>query len=94
MFKKRSLPSGFGGFNPSLVTFVKSDSSGTRNVVSSSVKDFRMFNPIDTVDYTLSEELRAGVPLKEVSSLVLNEFPDMSQEQILETLQQQEFKNE
>lgn len=94
MFKKRKNASGvLGGYNPSKVPFCRSSEDGSRNLVKISPDEYRQLNPIDFVDFSLTEELQAGVNIKELpTSNLLNPSPEMSDEQILEALESQQQK--
>lgn len=90
MLKKRDLPFGFGGYNPSVVPLLSEDSEGKRVVLSLSPRSYFERCPVDHTEFSLSEELAAGVPLQQLSPTgLLNTAPEMSEEQILETLQKQ-----
>lgn len=91
MFKKRKLNLDvLGGFNPFKVLFCRSSEDGKRQLLNLSPDEFRQLNPIDFTDFSLTEEMAAGVNLRELpASNVLNASPDMSDEQILEALEAQ-----
>lgn len=90
MLKKRYLPFGFGGHNPSVVPLLSEDSEGKRELVCLTPKSYFERCPIDHTEFSLSDELAAGVPLQQLSpSGLLNPAPDMSDEQILESLERQ-----
>lgn len=91
MFKKRKQKIFVGGYNPPRVECLKTDDSGTREVAKVSQTEFRQLNPIDFTDFSLSEEMQAGVDIRQLpTSNILDANPDMSQEQILEALESQE----
>lgn len=84
------MPCGFGGFNPSVVPLLSEDSEGKREVVLLSPRSYFERCPIDYTEFSLSEELAAGVPLQQLSpSSLIQPAPEMSDEQILETLEKQ-----
>lgn len=90
MLKKRVLPFGFGGHNPSIVPLLSEDSEGKRVLVNLTPRSYFERCPIDHTEFSLSEELAAGVPLQQLSpSGLLNPAPEMSDEQILDTLEKQ-----
>ena len=91
MLKKRVLPCGIGGFNPSNVPLLSADSEGKRIIVNLSPQSYFEKCPIDHTDFSLSDELAAGVPLQQLSPVnLIQNAPDMSDEQILQTLESQE----
>lgn len=88
MLKKRILNCGFGGFNPSSVPLLSEDSEGKRIIVNLTPQSYFKKCPIDHTEFSLSEELAAGVPLQPLSPVnLLQNPPEMSDEQILETLE-------
>ena len=91
MLKKRVLPFGFGGYNPSNVPFLSEDSEGKRVVIRLTPQSYFDKCPIDFTEFSLSDELASGVPLQQLSpSGLLQNAPEMSDEQILQTLYAQE----
>ena len=91
MLKKRILPCGFGGLNPSNVPLLSEDSEGKRVVIHLTPQSYFEKFPIDHTEFSLSEELAAGVPLQQLSPAnLIQNAPDMSDEQILQTLEQHE----
>ena len=88
MLKKRVLPCGFGGFNPSIVPLLSEDSEGKREVIHLTPRSYFERCPIDYSEFSLTEELAAGVPLQQLSpSSLIQPAPEMSEEQILESLE-------
>lgn len=93
MFKKRKINvlGMSGGYNPLTILYCREDDDGVRSLVKLSPDEYRQLNPIDFVDFSLSEELQAGVDIRQLpTSNILDPNPDMSQEQILEALEAQE----
>ena len=91
MLKKRFLPCGFGGFNPSSVPLLSEDSEGKRVIIHLTPQSYFEKCPIDHTEFSLSEELAAGVPLQQLSpSNLIQSAPEMSEEQILENLESQQ----
>ena len=91
MLKKRILSCGFGGFNPSNVPLLSEDAEGKRVVIHLSPQSYFEKCPIDHTEFSLSEELAAGVPLQQLSpSNLIQNAPELSEEQILQTLEQQQ----
>lgn len=91
MLKKRVLSCGFGGFNPSVVPLLSQDSDGKRVIVHLSPQSYFEKCPIDFTEFSLSDELAAGIPLQQLpASNLLQGAPEMSEEQILENLEAQE----
>lgn len=91
MLKKRVLSCGFGGYNPSTVPLLSEDLEGKRIIVNLSPQSYFEKCPIDHTEFSLSEELAAGVPLQQLSPAnLIQNAPEMSDEQILETLEQQQ----
>lgn len=91
MLKKRILPYGFGGFNPSNVPLLSEDSEGNRVVINLTPQSYFSKCPIDHTEFSLSDELAAGVPLQQLSPAnLIQNAPEMSDEQILQTLEQQQ----
>lgn len=88
MFKKRKKVFDLGGFNPSRVPYCRTSDDGLRQNVLLSPDEYRQVNPIDYTDFSLSEELAAGVDIRQLpTSSILDASPEMSDEQILETLE-------
>lgn len=95
MFKRRKKTFDLGGFNPPRVPFCRTSDDGLRQNVMLSPSEYRQVNPIDFTDFSLSEELAAGVDIRQLpTSSILDTSPEMSDEQILETLEAQQVSNE
>ena len=97
MFKKRkrNVMEFCGGYNPPNIPLCKESEDGLRQNVRVSPDEFRQLNPIDFTDFSLTEELQAGVNIKELpTSSILDVNPEMSDEQILEKLVSQEEPKE
>lgn len=95
MFKKRksNVLDLSGGYNPLNVQVCREDDDGVRSLVNVSPEEFRQLNPIDFVDFSLTEEIKAGVNIRELpTTSMLDVNPEMSDSEILEKLVAQENK--
>lgn len=61
-FRKRTIPI---SYSPSSVIDVVDGVDG-RTVVTTSIDNYRQNHPIPDEEFTLTEELQSGVPLKEI----------------------------
>jgi len=61
-FRKRTIPI---SYSPSSVLDVVDGVDG-RTVVTTSIETYRQIHPIPAEEFTLTEELQSGVPLKEI----------------------------
>lgn len=94
MFKKRKQTENvLGGFNPLGIPYCRSSEDGERQLVTLTPDEFRQLNPVDYVDFSLSEEMRAGVDIRQLpTSGLLGDNPNMTDEEILQHLESQENK--
>lgn len=93
MFKKRkeNVLDRCGGYNPPNIPICKEFDDGMRQNCRVSPQEYRQLNPIDFVDFSLTEEMQAGVDIRQLpTSNMLDVNPEMSDEQILEKLQAQQ----
>ncbi|AYQ58221.1 putative VP5 [Microviridae sp.] len=95
MFKKRKKTFDLGGFNPPRVPYCRTSDDGVRTNVMLSPDEYRQVNPVDFTDFSLTEEMAAGVDIRQLpTSSILDASPNMSDEQILETLEAHKTSNE
>lgn len=76
----------------SAVVDVETNESGQRSLVSMSTEEYLRKNPPPTEEFSLTEELRAGVPLKEIpcGNLIGSNDPvdnPVNEEKVLQDIQ-------
>lgn len=89
-FRKRP-PISYGA--GSSVREISENEDGKRVLVNTNYHDFALKNPISTEEYSLTQQLQAGVPLKElnVSNLIGSTDPidnPINEEKVLEQVNQ------
>lgn len=76
------------------VVDVETDENGVRSLVSMSSVEYLRKNPPPTEEFSLTEELRSGVPLKEIpcSNLIGSNDPidnPVNEQEVLSNIQEQ-----